>query len=136
LQPNIAQFFYLPAFAFPKSAAICSLNFLLTVPADLHQVIDAAWEAPVPGYLLENEARFLGVLATLTPAQGAIVEIGSYRGRSAVMLAKIAAHYGLGPVVAVDPHNSPILVNPDGSNDKSSYQDLWHAIRHAGIEDT
>jgi MMP 1-O-methyltransferase len=110
---------------------------LLTVPTDLHRVIDAAWESTkgVPGYLLENEAKFLGVLAAITPAPGAIVEIGSYRGRSTVMLARVAAHYGLGPVVAIDPHNSPILVNPDGSNDKSSYEDFLHSIRHAGIEE-
>jgi hypothetical protein len=110
---------------------------LLTVPKDLKAVIDEAWEATkaVPGYLLENEARFLGVLAALTPVQGAIVEIGSYRGRSTVMLAKIAAHYGLGPVVAIDPHNSPILVNPDGSNSKSSYEDFLHSIREAGIDE-
>ena len=93
---------------------------MLTVPKDLKVVIEEAWEATkgVAGYLLENEAKFLGVLAAITPAQGAIVEIGSYRGRSTVMLAKVAAHYGLGPIVAIDPHNSPILVNPDGSNDK------------------
>ena len=110
---------------------------LLTVPTDLHRVIDAAWESTkgVPGYLLENEAKFLGVLAAITPAPGAIVEIGSYRGRSTVMLARVAAHYGLGPVVAIDPHNSQILVNPDGSNDKSSYEDFLHSIRHAGIEE-
>jgi MMP 1-O-methyltransferase len=109
---------------------------LLTVPKDLSTVIEEAWEATkdVPGYLLENEAKFLGVLAAITPAQGAIVEIGSYRGRSTVMLAKVAAHYGLGPVVAIDPHNSPILVNPDGSNDKSSYEDFLHSIRKAGID--
>lgn len=74
------------------------------------------------------------MLAAITPAQGAIVEIGSYRGRSTVMLAKVAAHYGLGPIVAIDPHNSPILVNPDGSNSKSSYEDFLHSIRAAGIE--
>jgi MMP 1-O-methyltransferase len=109
---------------------------LLTVPQDLKAVIEEAWEAtkPVPGYLLENEAKFLGVLAAITPARGAIVEIGSYRGRSTVMLAKIAAHYGLGPVVAIDPHNSPILVNPDGSNRKSSYEDFLHSLREAGID--
>jgi MMP 1-O-methyltransferase len=109
---------------------------LLTVPQDLKKVIDEAWEATkrVPGYLLENEAKFLGVLAAIAPAPGAIVEIGSYRGRSTVMLARVTAHYRLGPVVAIDPHNSPILVNPDGSNSKSSYEDFVNSIRQAGIE--
>jgi len=59
----------------------------------------------VPGFLLENEARFVGLLAACTPAEGLIVEIGSFKGRSTVMLASVAAHYGLGPVVAIDPHN-------------------------------
>jgi len=110
---------------------------VLTLPADLNHVIAEAWKATeqVPGYLLENEAKFLGVLAAITPAQGAIVEIGSYRGRSTVMLAKVAAHYGLGPVVAIDPHNSPILLNPDGSNRFSSYDDFLQNIRSAGIAD-
>ncbi len=110
---------------------------MITLPANLKDVIAEAWDAtkPIPGYLLENEAKFLGLLATITPAQGAIVEIGSYRGRSTVMLAKVAAHYGLGPMVAIDPHNSPILLNPDGSNRFSSYEDFLQNIRGAGVAD-
>ena len=109
----------------------------LFIPADLSQVIDHAWQltAQIPGYLLENEAKFLGFLAAVAPRDGAIVEIGSYRGRSTVMLAKVAAHYGLGPVVAIDPHNSPILLNPDGSNRFSSYDDFLQNIRLAGVAD-
>jgi predicted O-methyltransferase YrrM len=108
---------------------------VITVPADLERVIDEAWEAtkPTPGYLLENEAKFLGVLAAITPAQGSIVEIGSYRGRSTVMLAKVAAHYGCGPIVAIDPHNSPILLGP-GSLKRSSYDDFLESLRNANIE--
>jgi hypothetical protein len=110
---------------------------VITVPADLKSTIEEAWEITkqIPGYLLENEAKFLGVLAAITPASGAIVEIGSYRGRSTVMLATVAAHYKLGPVVAIDPHNSPILVNPDGGDQFSSYQDFLANIRGAGLAD-
>jgi MMP 1-O-methyltransferase len=109
---------------------------LLVVPADLQQVIDDAWQATkaVPGYLLENEAKFLGVLAAITPAAGAIVEIGSYRGRSTVMLAKVARHYRLGPIVAIDPHNSPILIKP-GAPKSTSYDDFLESLRTAGIAD-
>jgi predicted O-methyltransferase YrrM len=80
---------------------------MITIPRDLQKVIDENWEATrnIPGYLLENEARFLGFLAACTPAKGRIVEIGSFKGRSTVMLAKVAAPYGLGKVVAIDPHN-------------------------------
>jgi predicted O-methyltransferase YrrM len=108
---------------------------VITVPADLKRVIAEAWEATkqTPGYLLENEGKFLGLLAAITPAPGAIVEIGSYRGRSTVMLAKVAAHYGRGPVVAIDPHNSPILLGP-GSLKRSSYDDFLESLRIANIE--
>lgn len=101
----------------------------------MQQVIDGAWEVTktIPGYLLENEAKFLGVLAAITPATGAIVEIGSYRGRSTVMLAKVAAHYGFGPVVAIDPHNSPILIKP-GAPKSTSYDDFLESLRIAKIE--
>jgi hypothetical protein len=109
---------------------------LIAVPSDLQQVIDDAWEVTktIPGYLLENEAKFLGVLAALTPADGVIVEIGSYRGRSTVMLAKVASHYGLRPVVAVDPHNSPILIKP-GAPKTTSYDDFLESLRIANIAD-
>jgi hypothetical protein len=54
---------------------------MIRIPKDLPKIIDEAWEATrtVPGYLLENEARFLGVLAACTPAKGRIVEIGSFK---------------------------------------------------------
>ncbi|HZC65127.1 MAG TPA: class I SAM-dependent methyltransferase, partial [Candidatus Dormibacteraeota bacterium] len=82
----------------------------------------------------ENEAKFLAVLAAIVPAEGAIVEIGSFRGRSTVMLAKMSARYNLGPIVAIDPHNSPILLNPGGVGQRSSYDDFLDSIRSAGIE--
>ncbi len=107
---------------------------MISIPPDLERTIDDAWQATkgVPGYLVENEARFLGVLAALVPAKGAIVEIGSFRGRSTVMLAKVASHYGLGPIIAIDPHNSPILL-PSGG-EASSFDDFRLSIRAAGIE--
>lgn len=79
----------------------------LAIPRDLDAVLDDAWKAArtIPGFLLEGEARLLGTIAACTPATGAIVEIGSFKGKSTVMLAKVAARYGLGPVVAIDPHN-------------------------------
>src|SRR5277367_3548999 len=76
----------------------------VTIPTDLPRVLDEAWAETqnVPGHLEENEARFLGMLAACVPARGAIVEIGSFKGKSTVMLAKVASHYDLGPVTAID----------------------------------
>jgi predicted O-methyltransferase YrrM len=79
----------------------------MEIPHGLDDVLDEAWDAAknVPGFLSESEARFLGMAAACTPRSGAIVEIGSFKGKSTVMLAKVSQHYGLGPIVAIDPHN-------------------------------
>jgi predicted O-methyltransferase YrrM len=113
---------------------------MITIPGDLQQVIDKAWEATgrVPGYLLENEARFLGFLAACTPAKGRIVEIGSFKGRSTVMLAKVAAHYGLGQVVAIDPHNFNLSVKTEEAPETlarraSTKDDFLNSLRTAGV---
>jgi hypothetical protein len=107
----------------------------LKIPADLETVLNDAWEETrkVSGHLTEKEARFLGLLAACVPAKGTIVEIGSFKGRSTVMLAKVASHYGCGPVVAIDPHNSPILLDHGADPEASSYQDFLRHIHAAGV---
>ena len=77
------------------------------VPSGLEAALSDAWHAAkvVPGFLLENEARFLGMMAACAPRDGVIVEIGSFKGKSAVMLGKLAERYGFGPIIAIDPHN-------------------------------
>ncbi|HXR33765.1 MAG TPA: class I SAM-dependent methyltransferase [Verrucomicrobiae bacterium] len=108
---------------------------MITIPADLAQVLDAAWgkTCRVPGFLQENEARFLGLLAACIPASGLILEIGSFKGRSTVMLASVAAHYGLGPVVAIDPHNSNLSTEHGQPVPASSYDDFLNSLRTAGV---
>jgi predicted O-methyltransferase YrrM len=107
----------------------------VNIPADLETILNDAWEETqkVPGHLGEHEARFLGLLAACVPAKGAIVEIGSFKGRSTVMLAKVASHYGWGPIVAIDPHDSPILLDHHANPEASSYQDFVDNIRAAGV---
>jgi predicted O-methyltransferase YrrM len=60
--------------------------------------------AQVDGYLFPHEAVFLYWLARSGPGEGAIVEIGSYRGRSTLCLAKGVSGRRPTPIVAVDPH--------------------------------
>ena len=107
----------------------------IAIPADLEHVLDEAWKEAekVEGYLSENEARFLGMLAACVPGKGPIVEIGSFKGRSTVMLGKVAARYGLGPVVAIDPHNSTILLDHQANPQASSYDCFLESIRAAGV---
>jgi SAM-dependent methyltransferase len=64
----------------------------------------AAWDAAgdVEGWLTEAQARRLFAAAGAVPPGGRIVEIGSFRGRSAIVLAR-GARAGV-EVVCIDPH--------------------------------
>ncbi len=107
------------------------------VPRDLEAVCDEAWRCvrDTPGYLSEREARFLTLAAVCAPAEGAIVEIGSFKGRSTVGLAYVTRHYGLGKVVAVDPHTSPSPTDPDLGGQRSSFEEFLANLRRAGVAD-
>jgi predicted O-methyltransferase YrrM len=65
---------------------------------------DAAWAAVegVDGWLTEGQARALFDAAAACPSGGRIVEIGSYQGRSTIVLA-MAAPPDV-EVIAIDPH--------------------------------
>jgi SAM-dependent methyltransferase len=58
--------------------------------------------ADVEGWLTEAQAQRLDRCARAVPGDGRIVEIGSFRGRSTIVLARAAADGA--EVVAVDPH--------------------------------
>jgi hypothetical protein len=90
-----------------------------------------------PGHLTEREARFLALAAAQTPGpeDGVILEIGSFKGKSTVALASVAARYGFGKVVAVDPHTTPSVTDPDLGGQTSSWDDFQATLRAAGLED-
>ena len=108
----------------------------LTLPADFESVIDAAWQRArdVPGYIGELEFRALGLLAAGAPGPGVVVEIGSFKGKSMVGLASLAAHYGFGPVVSIDPHTAPSVTDPMLGGKASSFDEFMANIRGAGID--
>jgi predicted O-methyltransferase YrrM len=58
----------------------------------------------VEGFLSDHEAVYLMRLAAEGPGEGAIVEIGSYHGKSTVLLAHASRAAGREKVVAIDPH--------------------------------
>ena len=60
--------------------------------------------AQVDGYLFPHEAVFLYWLARSGPGEGAIVEIGSFRGRSTLCMAEGVKGRRATPIIAVDPH--------------------------------
>jgi MMP 1-O-methyltransferase len=110
---------------------------VIQLPPDIDVVIENAWQAAkdVPGFLGENEARFLGLLAACIPARGAMVEIGSFKGRSTVMLGRVAAHYGLGPVVSIDPHTHNLTTGADSSALPSTYEEFEASLSKAGVSE-
>jgi hypothetical protein len=65
---------------------------------------DAALAAAdgVEGWLSDGQARRLWDCASAVPPGGRVVEIGSFRGRSAIVLARAVS--GAAEVVAIDPH--------------------------------
>jgi predicted O-methyltransferase YrrM len=110
----------------------------LLKPADLDEAIDAAWASvqAAPGFLTEREGRFLTLVAACAPAQGVILEIGSYKGKSTVGLASIAQRYRLGPVVSVDPHSAPAVTDFGHGSEQSSWDDFRASLRQAGVENS
>lgn len=58
----------------------------------------------VEGWLTDSEARYLYSLACCGPGDGAIVEIGSWKGKSTIVLAMGTEAAGREKVYAVDNH--------------------------------
>ena len=116
-----------------QAAGIAGASALL--PADFTAASEQAWQRvrAAPGYLTEREARFLALAAAAAPGHGAILEIGSFKGKSTVGLASIAAWYGLGRVVAVDPFTAPAHTDPNLRGAASSYDDFCRTLAAAGL---
>ena len=86
-----------------------------------------------PGYLSDREARFLFLVSALAPARGAVLEIGSFKGRSTVALASGVKWNGEGIVHAVDPHTSPSPTDPDLKDSLTSWDEFVVNIGKAGV---
>lgn len=82
------------------------------------------------GFLSEAEGRLLYRLAKNCRGSGAIVEIGSWKGRSTIWLA-FGSKDGAGKkIVAVDPHmSSPEM--PQGN----SFKEFRQNLKNAGVEE-
>ena len=88
----------------------------------------------VEGWLTENQGATLYRLARAAQGRGAIVEIGSWKGRSTIWLA-IGSREGPGvPVVAIDPHTG-------ASEHRAKLGEVWTFdefranLKAAGVED-
>ena len=111
---------------------------LTRLPQNLDATIERGLELSrkTPGFLADNETRFLGILAACVPAAGSIVEIGSFKGKSTVMLASVVAKYGGGPVVAIDPHEGLSYLGPQVAEvyRSETFEEFLSSIKAAGVE--
>jgi SAM-dependent methyltransferase len=91
----------------------------------------------IEGWMTEDQARRLWNRARAVPPGGSIVEIGSYRGRSAIVLASAALPNA--QVIAIDPHagndRGPqqwVGTREEGEHD---YERFHENLRAAGVEE-
>src|SRR3954467_11819409 len=92
--------------------------------------------ADVEGWLTEAQARRLWDAAERVPPGGLVVEIGSFRGRSAIV---IASALGDGPgLVAIDPHaggdRGPQEIEPEAERGEADQRAFTESLRAAGVE--
>ena len=59
----------------------------------------------IEGWLSDREGEFLYQMAKKAPERGAVVEIGSWKGKSTIWLAKGSKSGNKAKVYAIDPHN-------------------------------
>ena len=93
--------------------------------------------ADVRGWMTDDQARRLWDRAAVVPAGGRIVEIGSYQGRSAIVLARAALPDV--EVVAIDPHagndRGPQEIHGELSEGEQDHQAFLANLDRAGVGD-
>ena len=91
--------------------------------------------ADVEGWMTSGQARRLWDCARSVPAGGTVVEIGSFRGRSMVVLASAAAP-GV-ELVAIDPHagndRGPQEISGFEAEAADDHEDFKANLEHAGV---
>ena len=104
-------------------------------PASFDQVFRSV--ADVEGWMTRGQARRLWDRARTLPAGGRVVEIGSYRGRSAIVLAS-AAPAGV-QVVCIDPHGGndrgPQQFEGEFAEGQRDHEAFVANLRRAGVID-
>ncbi|MBT9146558.1 class I SAM-dependent methyltransferase [candidate division NPL-UPA2 bacterium Unc8] len=88
----------------------------------------------IDGNLTGREARFLALLAFFPTADGEILEIGSFKGKSTIVLAKGAQLSNKPCIISVDPLTSPSPTDPDLKNEGTCGQHFHANLREAGVE--
>lgn len=105
----------------------------MTMKNDLNQFKSAS--KSVDGWLTDHEAEYLFYLAHDGPGIGVVVEIGSWKGKSTIMLAggtKVAKRDSL---FAIDPHIGGLDQDKYGHTNVNTEIEFRHNIMNAGVGD-
>ncbi len=94
-------------------------SFMENLPSDVESV---------EGFLAPNEIRFLSLLAAYPTTEGEVLEIGSFKGKSTIILAKSLPAESVQKVHAVDPMIAPCETDPELHGEESSFPDFQKNI--------
>ena len=89
----------------------------------------------VEGYLTDREAKFLALLAACPTSDGDVLEIGSYRGRSASILSQAGRLTGLPKITAIDPLPDAEPMAEDDAGERSARALLDQNLQRCGVSD-
>ncbi|MBE2316397.1 class I SAM-dependent methyltransferase [Solirubrobacter sp. CPCC 204708] len=88
----------------------------------------------IEGWLTEGQAARLEAAAARSRPSGAVVEIGSFRGKSAVVLARAARS-----LIAIDPHagsdRGPQEIGADAARGDADFEAFHANLESAGVAD-
>lgn len=93
-----------------------------------------ALTASVEGWLTVEEGELLYRLARACTGKGAIVEIGSFKGKSTIWLAKGSLAGAEAKVVAIDPHTGS-AEHRQSEQPVWTYDEFLANLRRAGVEE-
>ena len=110
----------------------------MAVPASASGFPEAfARASHVEGWLSEGQAKRLWDAARRVPPGGLVVEIGSFRGRSAIVMASALADGAR--LIAIDPHaggdRGPQEIAPEAERGEADRAAFGANLRAAGVED-
>jgi len=110
----------------------------MTIPTGFDQFVTktVGMAESIDGHLSTREMRFLCLAAVANNASGEVLEIGSFLGRSTVLLAKCAEFVGTERVVAVDPLTLPAETDPHMDRRELLPERFRENLRRCGVDST